>query len=620
MIWSSVILSQMTAEGHQIAYNDCSKPENLERIDAYTACGRHDNGLNTEHEEYTLLQRTRSQKTTGFRCRKEVSDFRFYCGSFSHMKLLQTPIIDVTESITPEQCRAWVTTQQYQGKRMSYPVGHVTETRDLVLGGTTVLAVNALGVIHPKGTVSCEGEKISVGGEILQNIIDLQQVKISLIPEDFVIEGKRLESLTTHARLPEACAPHDMGCQTGEGTYIWDPPMSTCALKAVQKVHLTVEGHLHVDHTHKLVFEVAGQMATPYGCPEGAQVITTNWPDLYLTKSEGFDQIPPSAVELSLYSDTRDDFLEYNVERKMTGVGNTLKAQLCETRYRDTGENGIRKMGEKFGIRAGDAFLLFDCPARIGTVAQPEKNKCYAGVKLQEGVFVNTRTRIAIRHAVAVECSDHFPQYVKTMTGQWITISDKIQQIEPPQTRPLLTTTEEDHESFAVPGLYTHEELADWEALVSWGAFHEATIQEFSRGVCKHDSGPCNKGTAGAESRVYDLSRLINPETFSLSIMERLNNWVQGNVGYLCLAALMVYSVQWGIAIVMAIHSVFNNGIGSALASLYVMCCSTPHLIARTQRQGRKRRRMREEQGPCSEHVEMVETRDSDRADLEHVA
>ena len=256
----------------------------------------------------------------------------------------------------------------------------------------------------------------------------------------------------------------------------------------------------------------------------------------------------------------------------------------------------------------------------LGQLHNRRKDKCYAGVKLQEGVFVNTRTRIAIRHAVAVECSDHFPQYVKTMTGQWLTISDKIQQIEPPQTRPLLTTTEEDHESFAVPGLYTHEELADWEALVSWGAFHEATIQEFSRGVCKHASGPCNKGTAGAEARVYDLSRLINPETFSLSIMERLNNWVQGNVGYLCLAALMVYSVQWGIAIVMAIHSVFNNGIGSALASLYVMCCSTPHLIARTQRQGRKRRRMREEQGPCSEHVEMVETRDTDRADLEHVA
>lgn len=115
-------------------------------------------------------------------------------------------------------------------------------------------------------------------------------------------------------------------------------------------------------------------------------------------------------------------------------------------------------------------------------------------------------------------------------------------------------------------------------------------------------------------TKSYDLSRLINPATFSLSLMERLNNWVQANVGYLCLIALVVYSIQWGIAIIMAIHSVFSNGLGTALASLYVMCCSTPHLIARTQRHDKKRR---QRQRGAEEQVMMSELAETE---LEHVA
>ena len=615
LVWNLIVWNLMAVEGHQVSYHDCSRPTNLERLDAYTSCGRMDDGKRTEHEEYYLLQRVRNQRTTGYKCQKEVSDFRFYCGSFSHMKLLQTPTIDVTEPVTPEQCRAWVTTQQYWGgssSEASRPYGPSPTSRDLILGGTTVLAVNALGVIHPEGAVSCEGEKVRVGGELLSNIIELQQVKISLLPEEFVIEGSRLESLTTHSRLPVTCSPHDPGCQTGEGTYIWDPPLSSCALKSVQKVHLTVEGHLHVDHTHKLIFEVDSTIPSPFGCPEGVQVLSTNWPDLYLTPSDRFDPIPSSSIDLAKYSDTRDDYLEYNIERKMNGMEDSLMSQLCETRF--TGGDRIFKVGDRFGFRAGDAFLIFDCLSTTGTVAEPD-GQCYTGIRLQEGVFVDPRSRIASMHAVTAVCSDHFPQYVKTMTGQWITISDKIKQIDPPQTKELLPRTSEgDHESFAVPGLYTQEELLDWEALVSWGAFHEATVQEFSRGVCKHESGPCGGRTAEMGTKSYDLSRLINPATFSLSLMERLNNWVQANVGYLCLIALVVYSIQWGIAIIMAIHSVFSNGLGTALASLYVMCCSTPHLIARTQRHDKKRR---QRQRGAEEQVMMSELAETE---LEHVA
>ena len=56
------------------------------------------------------------------------------------------------------------------------------------------------------------------------------------------------------------------------------------------------------------------------------------------------------------------------------------------------------------------------------------------------------------------------------------------------------------------------------------------------------------------------------------------------------------------------------------MASLYVMCCSTPHLIARAQRQNRQRRRLRDEAEAQEERMGMAEIADKERAKLGSMA
>ena len=61
----------------------------------------------TLRETYVLSPR-KLKKTSGVMCRATVSEFRGYCGAYSHWKFQQTPVIEKSVPVTPEICnKAW---------------------------------------------------------------------------------------------------------------------------------------------------------------------------------------------------------------------------------------------------------------------------------------------------------------------------------------------------------------------------------------------------------------------------------------------------------------------------------------------------------------------------------
>ena len=74
-------------------------------------------------------------------------------------------------------------------------------------------------------------------------------------------------------------------------------------------------------------------------------------------------------------------------------------------------------------------------------------------------------------------------------------------------------------------------------------------------------------------------------------------------MGWLCIVVLLIYGVQWTIAIVMSLYSLVADGLGTALGGLYVTFCPTPHMFAR-MRHNELRRKRKEAQ----EQVELLET------------
>ena len=580
---------------YKLVYNDCSQPKNINKLNAHRACIQNTTtDIMTNGKPYELLQRVDELTTRGWKCFLEVSDFLMYCGSFSHTKIMRTPIIDRPTPVKPEQCNDWVTSQTFQ------PPG-VNGEKDLQLGGTTIITANTLGVIHPEGTVSCEGQEMRFGDTIIEDVLELTQYKITLLEETFEVRGNRMESMTDHIRLPKDCTVERLGCLTDAGTYIWDPLIQKCHLRRVQTVNLQEEGFLMVDHTHKIVFELGGQITTPIGCPPEATVWSTKWRKLYLTTSQDFQQMSGVDVDIALYSDTRVEYLSYALEREVNGLTSTLSTQLCETSYGTRTNEIIRLQGtNNFGLRRGDVFLAFNCPERIGTIAKPD-GMCWDSIQLDNGLFVDVVTRVAKKHAKQTDCSAHFPLYVQTHTGLWITVAEEIKVVDPPDESRIVQGWPP-HESFTTTGLYTQEELTSWEMLASWGSYHDAISTKISQGVCRQDGGPCARTVGEVSVAEYDLSRLLASAGIE-SPMAKMNKFVQNHVGWLCIVVLLIYGVQWTIAIVMSLYSLVADGLGTALGGLYVTFCPTPHMFAR-MRHNELRRKRKEAQ----EQVELLET------------
>ena len=561
--------------GHEVEYYDCTQPTDLTRLNARTSCKEVGTPLPTK-ESYQLLQRVREEKVQGYRCEMEKSKFEIYCGSFSHNKFLKPPIIDKFEMISTTLCRELVTSQVFSPPGMS-------SVHDLVLGGTTLLSVTEHGVIHTEGSVSCEGEKVKVDGNLVDQVLDLVQYKITLLPEDFIIVGGRMEAIGDHIRLPKKCEVSTGGCTTGSGTFIWDPVLNKCPLRRVQQVTLQKEGFLHVDTDRKLIFEIEEKVTTPFGCPTSTEVWLTSYPDIYLTRSLEYEQMDPNDVDVITYSDNRLEYVEFNLEKAAAAWSQTVTSALCETKYETEGR--ILPVHERFGLRSGDALLLFSCEKKIGTLATPEQ-ECYDAIRLENGLFVDVMTRIAKRHAAVKDCSAHFPTYLEKADGTWITVSDEIRVTDPPKSGSLIeASTLKEHESFAQRGLYTAEEISSWESAASWGHFHDSVTSRVAQGVCLQEDGPCASTRIATQgvSTGYDLTRLM-ARAQALSPMHSANEWIREHVGYLCVVVLVLYTIQWGLTIVIAAWAWIKEGPGTAISSLVVACCTTPYLMQRVRR------------------------------------
>ena len=110
--------------------------------------------------EYSILQLVTKKDMTGYSCQITKSSFLFYCGSFSHYKLMDVPSIEITEPINSMECRNLVDKRQFEtpdGKR-----------HKILLQGTNVIKSQDLGLIKDgNDKVSCEGEKYKIGGSII---------------------------------------------------------------------------------------------------------------------------------------------------------------------------------------------------------------------------------------------------------------------------------------------------------------------------------------------------------------------------------------------------------------------------------------------------------------------
>ena len=148
-----VILSLSFTEAYRLKYFDCGSSKLIHRYPVSTACSKPlEENATVLHMD--LLQKIDYSESPGWSCEKKVSRFKYYCGYYGHFKVLEVPEIEISVTISPEDCRKYVNSKKY---RTTDGASHM-----LQVPGETILSMNEKGVIHEKGSISCDGEKVKI--------------------------------------------------------------------------------------------------------------------------------------------------------------------------------------------------------------------------------------------------------------------------------------------------------------------------------------------------------------------------------------------------------------------------------------------------------------------------
>ena len=142
----------------------------------------------------------------GFRCRIKERRFCYYCGSFSHLKVAKVPTIQHNVLVSTDWCRLLSTQRHFQ------PPGS-NQLFNMVIDQTTFVQVAAAGELKV-------AETMPTANGLVDDLMELVEYSVLVESKDFVAQGQMVESKSDHLELP--CKLNSGGCETGDGTYIFD--------------------------------------------------------------------------------------------------------------------------------------------------------------------------------------------------------------------------------------------------------------------------------------------------------------------------------------------------------------------------------------------------------------
>lgn len=583
MILGVVVIAVLEApvcRAYSTTYQDCTKPLRIQEFNVKKVCVEPEESKLNSKKLYKILVPQKNIKMTGYRCEIRTSRFLFFCGAFSHNKMISVPKIEVLEKLSLEGCNSLVHTNKYRVPGQSH-------TLHVAVGEEAVYSIDELGTIHVGKNIQCEGQQMRVGTQLVDSVIELAQFKIKISKETYILNDNRVESVGDHIKFPDSCSIGAGGCVTADGTYVWKRPDNTCPfLLAREDGEFYTEGDYLVDHNLKLRLKLTTSAQMSNNCPTGMIYYTDN-PDIYLTTTNGYQKLSAPDIDIFLYVNSRADYLQWNIEKSKSQLQNFVKARVCNQQYTKT-QNEIFKIDGHNALRRGDTLFLFSCTKKTGKLIS--SSKCYNSLMVetptQETIFVDPITRIASKHGVETECDQQFPLTIETDAEGWVAISNVIKPVAAPQEM-FVEEAKLQHESMDGTGIYTPEEEKSWEALVSYGSFRDSMVEKLTRGMCRNDEECVLEENDDMPS--YNINNLLERVEEELSFKEKIDKWLQTHVGYLCAAVLLLWIFQALISIAIVVQTCIVHGMAAGLASLYSLCCFLPHTVVKVRKNAARR-------------------------------
>ena len=568
---AALAISSQYTHAYTIKYMDCAKPQQMNEYDLKTYCVN-ENHVKGETTAYHVLQKRKNIKMKGYSCQIIRSTFIVHCGMFSHNEVLKMPDIEIKQAVTTRQCQEMVTTGYWTSRE---------GTRHKVkIGEENIFHVSEKGVLHEDNNkIWCEGEALKINSNIIEGVLKMVQYRTIIEEEEYRVDKKQVEALNAHIRLPSSCTVESGGC-IAQKTYLWEPPSNRCPLVKINTGKFTDEQGWLIEHRAKLLFKITDTSQSPTGCPNG-DIYHTEYEDLYLTKEPGFPHIGQS-LEIGLYVKQSSDYVLYETERMTNAVAKSTSRNLCQQIYTRSKEEVIPMQNGKFGRRSGDILYTFNCVQKTGKLQNSKK--CYDRIPLQNQVYVDPITRIGTRHATSRECNSLFPEAVLTTEG-WVALPELRPIKEPNQF--VNSKGNVTHEDMSRGGLYTNQELEEWEQLISYGTFKSSLLSSISTGACVHRDICKTGGNMGLPS--YNIDRLIEEAQENMNIFAKIDNMIRTNGAYLSLIVILVWISRAALWVALIFNTVIREGKNVAVALLYATCCGTLYKTGRIKKHNNKK-------------------------------
>ena len=543
----------------------------------------------------TIITPRKSSTALGYSCKLTKSEFTYYCGAFSHTKIMKTPSVEVPVSVRADSC--------IEAARQGRYVDQFNNVHPVTLG-ENIFSVTEKGAIHETGgSVTCQGESIRMNGDIVEDVLRLSQYRLTVEQEKFRFEDGEVEALYNRRMLPSQCSESAQYCTTGTAhTYVWRSPKARCKFLKIKAVQLTPEDGFWVDHRNKLMFKMGAEKSFGNDCSQGTYFLT-EYSDLYLTQAETeFDII--EELDLVLYVNSRSDYIQHQIERQHRHLSQEIQRSICRKSWfnHDHSEGLLKLPDGRFARVNGDILYVFTCERKTEKIK--DTNICYDKVPLINGDFVDPANRVATRHSAEVEC-DNFPLSVEA-TEAWVKIGPGVQKRNIPDNRTLLPNEDNslEHEDLSRGGLYTESELKSWRSLIEFGSFKRAIGEEIARGVCQGKES-CN--VVNSHPETYDLRRLIPNEVtreFTTPYM-RIKAFLTNYGGILSLVVCLKFSFDCLVMLVILSITLARDGWTSLKTMMYYLLCAS------CSKQGKLRRRVH--------RIQRLQTKlEAEREDFSH--
>ena len=557
---------------YTIDYWDCTKPNAIQEYDLGSYCETQQLLGKSQLKQYHVLQKKKKTTMKGWNCNVIRSTFVLHCGMFSHQDFVQMPDIEIKIDVPLQQCQNMINTKYMTTKEGS--------THQVELGAETIFHVSELGILHEESNkIWCEGQEMKINQNIIEGVLKMVQYRVTIQEDTYVIDKERVEALSDHRILPKECTPFIGGCISGEKTYIWKIPKTECPLTKINtgKFETTEDGWL-IEKQAKLIFKLEDRAKAPAGCPQG-EILYTEYSDLYLTEVGGFEHTP-EIVDFSLYVRQSSDYVIYEAERMAAlTTANTMR-KLCQEQYRDTKMEIIKIDKETFGRRAGGVLYTFTCTKKTGKLQAT--NECYDRIPLMDNMYIEPITMIATNHTTPRICNKYFPDKVYTHEG-WVSLPS-LQQVKEPKKMERKPNGYR-HEDMSQSGLYTNEELDQWNDFLHYGHFQNSIMEKITTGTCVNQK--CHDGEVSHLPN-YNLELLAHTIANKFSIWEKVTAWISNNGAYLSAMVLTIYLIKLGLWTSLMFHTVIREGKEVAVTILYATCCGAMYKWGRILKRSKK--------------------------------